>query len=71
MEIKFVNDSGDALWFEVDGQYWGVGNDDDDWYICDFEGYPQSEEFYLLGDNQELIEGLKAAHDKYWEEARK
>ena len=59
MNIKFLDNSGDANWYEDDTfNTWGVSNDGK---ILDVDGLPMDQEWLLRDDNQELIEALNAA----------
>lgn len=57
MNITYIDNSGEANWFDVDGVTYGVSTTGDNIILCD-DGLPMPQEFYQLGDNQELIELL-------------
>ena len=57
MNLYFLSNTGDSLWFEDQAGYeWGISYDG---VIMDCEGYPMNEEWLLCGDNRDLIEALK------------
>lgn len=57
--IKFITNTGDTDWFEIDGITYGVSTDNE---IMDDEGHVKDSDF--LNQNWELVDSLIAAKEE-------